>query len=416
MDFRVEALIYESLDHPTSAVFTRISRGLAEIFPDKFILETESAAFDIEEYGGAGLCDVEVASGVHSHFSSRAQKRCTAVGVDPYNVCYDIRWEGQSFELINIGVQGDYCRQNRHFLVANDQAVAESFFLAVCAWNSEIRGEVLVFQEQWYKDPELFRAIRNSTLDNLVLEGNLKAQIVEDFRSFFESKGTYERFGIPWKRGVLLLGPPGNGKTHCIKALVNLLGVPCLYVRTFAARHETEQRSITSVFRRARESAPCFLIFEDLDSMVTDKNRSFFLNELDGFASNSGIVVIATTNHPERLDPALLNRPSRFDRKYMFHLPDLDCRARYLTTFGATLEEALRLSESSVAELAALTEGFSFAYLKELYLSAMMAWVHGTDRPLANTMREQIEPLRQQMATAKESLDVYSDSDEDDEG
>jgi SpoVK/Ycf46/Vps4 family AAA+-type ATPase len=60
---------------------------------------------------------------------------------------------------------------------------------------------------------------------------------------------------------------------------------------------------------------------EDIDSMVTDKIRSLFLNELDGFATNVGVVVLATTNHPERLDPAILDRPSRFDRKYYFELP-----------------------------------------------------------------------------------------------
>lgn len=61
--------------------------------------------------------------------------------------------------------------------------------------------------------------------------------------------------------------------------------------------------------------APCLLIFEDLDSMIDDDNRSYFLNEVDGMDTNDGLLMIATTNHFDKLDPGLSNRPSRFDRK-----------------------------------------------------------------------------------------------------
>lgn len=73
--------------------------------------------------------------------------------------------------------------------------------------------------------------------------------------------------------------------------------------------------AISEVFRMARLQAPCLLIFEDLDSMITDMNRSYFLNEVDGMDGNDGLLMIGTTNHFDRLDPALSNRPSRFDRK-----------------------------------------------------------------------------------------------------
>lgn len=69
------------------------------------------------------------------------------------------------------------------------------------------------------------------------------------------------------------------------------------------------------VFGKAREMAPCVLILEDLDALINDRNRSYFLNQLDGFEANDGIIVIGTTNHFERLDPAISTRPSRFDRK-----------------------------------------------------------------------------------------------------
>ena len=68
------------------------------------------------------------------------------------------------------------------------------------------------------------------------------------------------------------------------------------------------------VFSKARVLAPCVLILEDLDSLINDRNRSFFLNQLDGIEGNDGLLLIGTTNHFDRLDPGLSERPSRFDR------------------------------------------------------------------------------------------------------
>jgi ATP-dependent 26S proteasome regulatory subunit len=142
------------------------------------------------------------------------------------------------------------------------------------------------------------------------------------------------------------------------------------------------------------------LILEDLDSILDDDNRSYFLNELDGFAANEGIMTVATTNHPERLDPAILDRPSRFDRKYTFNLPDEPSRVAYLTLQNAGLEPALKLSDAEIAELAVITEDFSYAYLKELVLSSMMKWISGSGSlSMASAMRSQLESLKVQMQT-----------------
>ena len=161
-----------------------------------------------------------------------------------------------------------------------------------------------------------------------------------------------------------------------------------------------DEYSIRAVFERARASAPCILVLEDLDSLVTPTNRSFFLNELDGFAGNAGILTLATTNHPERLDPAIIDRPSRFDRKYPFDLPAVDERRVYVAQWNASLQPALRLSEAAAAQIAEQTEGFSFAYLKELFLSAMMRWI-ATAQPgtMEQVMGEQVDVLREQMVS-----------------
>src|SRR5262249_40857597 len=154
---------------------------------------------------------------------------------------------------------------------------------------------------------ELYQAIQGATFDNLILRGSLKQEIREDIEQFFDSRAAYESYGIPWKRGILFLGPPGNGKTHTVKALINALRQPCLYVKSVIGdRWNTPHDNIRKVFQKARRTTPCVLVLEDLDSLVSGQNRTFFLNELDGFAANAGIVTLATCNHPEQLDPAIL--------------------------------------------------------------------------------------------------------------
>ena len=91
-------------------------------------------------------------------------------------------------------------------------------------------------------------------------------------------------------------------------------GYAPLYVKSFRS-YKGEEGAMVDVFSHARRMAPCVLVLEDLDSLINNNNRSFFLNQLDGLESNDGLLVIGTTNHLENIDPALRNRPSRFDRK-----------------------------------------------------------------------------------------------------
>ena len=79
--------------------------------------------------------------------------------------------------------------------------------------------------------------------------------------------------------------------------------------------YKGEEGAMADVFDKARQLSPCLIVLEDLDSLINDRNRSFFLNQLDGLQNNDGLLIIGTTNHFERLDPGLSTRPSRFDRK-----------------------------------------------------------------------------------------------------
>jgi SpoVK/Ycf46/Vps4 family AAA+-type ATPase len=259
---------------------------------------------------------------------------------------------------------------------------------------------VLIFHDgEWAKNKELHQSIKSATFDNLILRAGLKEEIQKDFTQFFASREMYEGYGIPWKRGVLFIGPPGNGKTHTVKALVNHLDRPCLYVKAFRSEYESDQENMRRVFARARSTTPCLLVFEDLDSMIDDKSRSFFLNELDGFEANSGIVVVATTNHPEKLDPAIRDRPSRFDRKYTFYLPGPSERAAYVMLWNNRLHSEMRLSPAKTTSVADATDGFSFAYLKELFLSSMMQWMASAGtQSFEAVVLEQTKRLRAQVS------------------
>ena len=87
------------------------------------------------------------------------------------------------------------------------------------------------------------------------------------------------------------------------------------------------------------------------------------------------MVVLATTNHPEKLDPAILDRPSRFDRKYYFQLPAEAERLAYIAKWNERLQPELRVSRAGAEVVVGKTEGFSFAYLKELFVTSMVQWM-----------------------------------------
>lgn len=153
-------------------------------------------------------------------------------------------------------------------------------------------------------------------------------------------------------------------------------------------------------------TTPCLMVLEDLDAMIDEKSRAFFLNELDGFETNTGVVVLATTNHPDKLDPAILDRPSRFDRKYYFDLPAEAERSAYISAWNRELQPELRVSQTATAKVVGQTEGFSFAYMKDLFLSSMMQWMSIEGISMDEIILGQAVQLRAQMTTSVKSLSL----------
>jgi transitional endoplasmic reticulum ATPase len=309
---------------------------------------------------------------------------------------YQYTWNGKSFILYR-GVWPTTCvgSEEKVFYVLTPRSeatmssghcsITDALLLAVGKWTSVPHDEIYVFdQTYWQKSAKLWESIKGSSWDDVILEPKMKSSLIEDVQGFFDSRALYKEFAVPWKRGIILHGVPGNGKTISIKALINYLTerddpIPSLYVKSFENKCNGPQASVKDIFDHARKMAPCLLVFEDLDSLVSKDVRSYFLNEVDGLDSNDGILMIGSTNHLNSLDPAISKRPSRFDRKYQFKVPSFAEREAYANYWknklakNASVEFPVDLSPI----IATLTDGFSFAYLKELFVMTLLLIARG---------------------------------------
>ena len=170
------------------------------------------------------------------------------------------------------------------------------------------------------------------------------------------------------------------------------------------------ENAIKEIFERARRMAPCILAFEDIDGLIGPENRTVFLNEIDGFRSNEGILTIASSNHPGRIDEALLKRPSRFDRVFHLGLPAREERVEYCLRVlnRSTLADKIapEFDRQSLAEqVADKTDGFTPAYLKEAFTAAALQRAQSgamiLDEQFFAAVLSQVEELKQHLKRAK---------------
>ena len=134
----------------------------------------------------------------------------------------------------------------------------------------------------WQQSRDLYEQVQKSEWKDVILNEDMKKTITDLMHKFFDSEDIYKDLGVPWKRGVIFHGPAGNGKTISIKALMHSLfekyedSLPSLYVKS-----APQMWDIRNIFQMARYQAPCLLIFEDIDTIVTANSRSYFFNEVD---------------------------------------------------------------------------------------------------------------------------------------
>jgi cell division protease FtsH len=221
------------------------------------------------------------------------------------------------------------------------------------------------------------------TFDDVAGQDNAKREVAE-LLEYFAHADRYQRLGAEVPHGILLLGPPGTGKTLLARALAGEAGVPFYsisaseFIEVFVGVGASRVREL---FKQAKEHAPSIVFIDELDSVgrvrgtglggghdEREQTLNQILAEMDGFAGHEAVIVLAATNRPDVLDPALL-RPGRFDRHIVLDLPDRKARTAVLTlhTAHVPLDEDVDLDK-----VAAGTPGFSGADLKNLVNEAAM--------------------------------------------
>lgn len=164
--------------------------------------------------------------------------------------------------------------------------------------------------------------------DLLALSDSASQAVYKHIEKFWTSEASYKRFNVVWKRGVMLWGPPGSGKTTCVhmvaKAVIDRGGVA-----VFVKNPEVAAIGL-HLLRRIEPEREVVVILEDIDAIVHRHSEAELLALLDGELQIRKVLYIATTNYPEKLDPRLMNRPSRFDVIQHIKMPSAEARRQYL--------------------------------------------------------------------------------------
>jgi ATPase family associated with various cellular activities (AAA) len=215
------------------------------------------------------------------------------------------------------------------------------------------------------RDPITFRRIPSRTDGLVSFPGSASQVAVEDIRRFWEARALYRRYQLAFRRGLLLWGPQGSGKSSTIRLIIaEVVEAGGIAVR-FCVPYYLMQG--LRAFRRVQADTPCVLLMEDLDALIKLYDESAVLNILDGVEKLEGMVFLATTNHPELLEERVLNRPSRFDRRIEVGMLDDAARELYLLSVINGYEAGIDLS-AWVRD----TAGLSVAHLKELFIAVVI--------------------------------------------
>ena len=199
---------------------------------------------------------------------------------------------------------------------------------------------------------------------------------LQEVVDYLHDPGKYREIGASMPKGILLVGPPGTGKTMLAKAVAGESNVPFFsmsgseFVEMFVGMGASKVRDL---FKQAKEKAPCIVFIDEIDAIGQKRNSGAYggndereqtlnqlLTEMDGFEGNNGVIILAATNRPESLDPAL-TRPGRFDRRVPVELPDLKGREDILKVHAKKIKVADDVDWEKIARMASGASGAELA-------------------------------------------------------
>ena len=251
-------------------------------------------------------------------------------------------------------------------------------------------------------------------------------EILTEIVDFLHNPQKYNSIGAKLPKGALLVGPPGTGKTLLAKAVAGEANVPFFsisgseFVEMFVGMGAAKVRDL---FKQAAEKAPCIVFIDEIDTIgkkrdgasgiggndEREQTLNQLLTEMDGFDTTKGVIILAATNRPESLDPALL-RPGRFDRRVPVELPDLKGREDILRVHAAKVRHAPNLDFSAIARAAAGASGAELANI--VNEAALRAVRQGRSEVIQSDMEESVEVViagyqkKNQILSDKEKLIV----------
>ena len=220
---------------------------------------------------------------------------------------------------------------------------------------------------------------------------------------YLHNPNRYKEIGASMPKGILLVGPPGTGKTLLAKAVAGESNVPFFsmsgseFVEMFVGMGASKVRDL---FKQAKEKAPCIVFIDEIDAIGKKRDGQFsgndereqtlnqLLTEMDGFEGNNGVIILAATNRPESLDPAL-TRPGRFDRRVPVELPDLKGREEILKVHAKKVKTTGNIDYQKVARMASGASGAELANI--VNEAALRAVRDGRDAVTQADMEESIE-------------------------
>jgi chromosomal replication initiation ATPase DnaA len=237
-------------------------------------------------------------------------------------------------------------------------------------WNGNLSTHTL--KKQPFKTDELYHLPSYEITD-----------ILKDIDNFWNRADNYKKYNYIHKRGILMYGEPGCGKSGIIQLISQQIIEKDGIVINVKDEEDVERfTSFIATFRKVEPNRPLIVLLEDIDSLAGEGRHQTarLLNILDGVKQIEGVVYIATTNYPEKLQDRITNRPSRFDRRYKVELPNADIRRAYIQ--HKLNDEDLKGID--IEEWIKKTEGMSLSHLKEVVISVIV---------MGRTFEETIENL-----------------------